>query len=881
MTTTSKLSGFFRLDLMERRRVAADTVGVSVDELGALGGGNGLADQQADQMVENAIGVMTLPLGLCVHLQIDGREHLVPMATEEPAVVAGCSYAAKLLRAGGGVRTEVDRPLMTGQVQLLDVADSTGASARVLEARAEILALANEGHEALVREGGGAADVEVRHLPPLGPKDPVGSMLVVHLLVDVRGTMGAGAVTAMCERVAPRLAQLAGGRAGLRALTSLSDRRLVHVVGRVPLGTLEGKGCDDARRLAQGVVEASVFAERDPYRAAAHNKGIMNGVDATLVALGQDWRAVEAGAHAYAARSGRYTALSTWRVEDDELVGRLSLPMAVTAGESVMNAQPTVRANRKLCAVSTTAELASVVAAAGLAQNLAALRALAAEGLQRGHHRVQARSLAVQAGAGPEEVQQVVEVLTAARSMTVDAAREVLEQLRAAPCATESEVQGSEAPPQSSVAPPVRTIAPEPLASPADREFCAATLPGVSRTFALSIQALPADLRDAICVAYLLCRVVDTVEDDRRKTPQVRGALFDMFDRVLSEAREGDGSSAVDFEEAARAAELGVTDHEKTLCHGAGSVFRTFASLPDPQREAIFPSVLEMSRGMRSYSERADREGGLKLRDLEDLEKYCYYVAGTVGELLTALFALSTPVDEATRAAVDERAVSFGLGLQLVNILKDVAEDALRGDCFLPQKQAAEHGLELASIMAPSERSKGLALLRSVSARARQHLDNAEEYTLLWPSVAGEIRLFCTVPLALALATLREVELGDDALLPNRAPTVTRALVMKVFEDAVTATRSGLEQAQSDRALRTLFDRSRTGIIGRPPRPASAFPSTPPPPSSRAPSDGDGARAAAERAKPKDAPPKISDPRPAGREAEARELGATSLKRGK
>ncbi len=366
-----------------------------------------------------------------------------------------------------------------------------------------------------------------------------------------------------------------------------------------------------------------------------------------------------------------------------------------------------------------------------------------------------------------------------------------------------------------------------------DKAFCDRMLPGVSRTFALSIQNLPPDLRDAVCIAYLLCRVVDTVEDDRRLDPVVRQSLFDAFDAALSASAAGDGGLADAFE--ARSAEtgLGPTPLEAELCTGAGAVFRAFAAIPQVQREAIEPSVAEMSKGMREYSLRADAENGLRLRDVPDLERYCYYVAGTVGELLTKLFAISCPVDVRVRRELEARAVSFGLGLQFVNILKDVAEDAVRGDCFLPVGTAKLYGLDLASLLDASERPKGLALLRALSARAREHLTRAEEYTLLWPATSGvsdagaQIRLFCAVPLALALGTLREVELGEEALTPGRAPTVSRAFVMGVFEAAVAAATAA--PADSDEGLRALFDRSRAGVARRPPRPSATLESVVPP----------------------------------------------------
>ena len=378
-----------------------------------------------------------------------------------------------------------------------------------------------------------------------------------------------------------------------------------------------------------------------------------------------------------------------------------------------------------------------------------------------------------------------------------------------------------------------------------DRAFCDRMLPGVSRTFALSIQNLPPDLRDAVCVSYLLCRVVDTVEDDRRLPPADRQALFDVFDDTLAAAAVGDVTAGPSFEERAQGHGLGPTKLEAELCGGAASVFRAFASLPEVQRRAILPRVVEMSKGMREYSIRADEEGGLRLRDVPDLERYCYYVAGTVGELLTDLFVLSCAVDGKARRELEARAVSFGLGLQLVNILKDVAEDAVRGDCFLPVGTAKAYGLDLSigseetaplssRVLDGPERPKALALLRALSSRAREHLARAEEYTLLWPTdpAGAQIRLFCAVPLALALGTLREVELGDDALRPGRAPAVTRAFVMAAFEAAVAACAGPAEEG--DAGLRSLFDRSRAGVAGRPPRPTATLESVVP--SSAAPS---------------------------------------------
>ncbi len=430
---TSELSGFHRLTLDDRRARLAELIGLSERDLDVLSADGGLSDEQANRMVENVLGVMSLPLGLCVNLRVDGRDCLVPMVIEEPSVVAAASFAAKLLRAGGGVTTEISAPHMIGQIQLLDVPDAHTAERALLEAKRELCALANQGHASLVAAGGGAVDVEVRHFAPLPSDgalaDPCGPMMVVHLIVDVRDAMGANAINSMCERIAPRVCELSGGRAGLKILSNLTDRRMVVARGRVPFEAFAGKGCGSPEELARGIVEASVFAERDPYRAATHNKGVMNGVDAVLLAFGQDWRAVEAGAHAYAARTGRYTALSRWRIEGDSLVGVLEMPLAVGTVGGVARVHPTVKVARRVAHVHAAAELAAVAAAVGLAQNLSALRAMVAEGIQRGHMRLHARNVAVEAGATGEAIDEVAERIAASGNVSLAAAKEALAEI--------------------------------------------------------------------------------------------------------------------------------------------------------------------------------------------------------------------------------------------------------------------------------------------------------------------------------------------------------------------------------------------------------------------------------------------------------------------
>lgn len=439
----SELPGFYRLSLAERRARLGELCGLDEAALKVLAG-NGLSAEQADRMVENALGVLGVPIGLCANLRVNSRDRLVPMAIEEPSVIAAASNAAKLLRGGSGIATEVSPALMIGQVQLLDLRDPTSAETAIARAKDELLAQANSAHPRLVGAGGGACDVEVHRLPPLDADDPVGPMLVVHLVVDVRDAMGANSINAMCERLAPRLEELAGGRARLRILSNLTDRRTVRVRGVVAYAALERRGggdlggdrrepgATDGRELARGIEEASVFAERDPYRAATHNKGIMNGVDAVLLAFGQDWRAVEAGAHAFAARSGRYTALARWRVRDEGLVGEMELPLAVGTVGGVARVHPAVCVARDIAGIDSAADLASLTAAVGLAQNLGALRALAAEGIQRGHMRLHARNVATEAGALAGEVQLVAETIARAGTVNLSAARSVLQRLRTA-----------------------------------------------------------------------------------------------------------------------------------------------------------------------------------------------------------------------------------------------------------------------------------------------------------------------------------------------------------------------------------------------------------------------------------------------------------------
>ena len=423
---SSRIPGFYRLGLTERRRRLAEAAGIDVAGLSALDSG-GLDEAAADGMIENVIGRYALPLGLALNFQVDDTDYLVPMVIEEPSVVAAASNAAKMVRAGGGFRAEVSRPVMIGQVQLCDVPDPDRAERALLAARGEVLARACQVVPRLVARGGGPVDLEVRVLSR--PGSPDGGMLVVHLLIDCCDAMGANIVNSVTEAVADFLAQVAGGRVGLRILSNLSVHRMVTVRAEVPRSALADDDLE-GEAAADAVAAASRFAELDPFRAATHNKGIMNGVDAVLLATGNDWRGAEAGAHAYAAQSGSYRPLATWRRSPAGLVGELSLPLAVGTVGGALHLHAGARLALAILAASSARELAKVAAAAGLASNLAALRALAGNGIQRGHMALHARLVARAAGATGDLVERVASEIAALGDVKPERAREILGRLR-------------------------------------------------------------------------------------------------------------------------------------------------------------------------------------------------------------------------------------------------------------------------------------------------------------------------------------------------------------------------------------------------------------------------------------------------------------------
>jgi hydroxymethylglutaryl-CoA reductase len=424
--SSSRLKGFYNLSVAERQKLLREEGFLTEEDLPLLNDLTGLTIQQADKMIENVIGRYALPLGVGLNFLVNGRDVLVPMVIEEPSVVAGASFMAKITREHGGFRAQADPPLMIGQLQILDLADVQGARQKIESQKGALLIEINEVDPVLREKGGGPQDIEVRVIED----SPIGSFLVVHLLVDVRDAMGANAVNTACERLAPHIESLVGGRVHLRILSNLAERRLVRAACDLPVNALafdEFSG----EEVRDGIVEAWAFAETDPYRAATHNKGILNGMDAVLLATGNDWRAVEAGAHAYAAQGGRYRPLSNWRVDQKgQLQGQVEMPLAVGTVGGATRSHPVAQLGLRMMGVTSAKELAEVIASVGLAQNLAALRVLATEGVQRGHMTLHARQVALSAGAEDDEIAPLARRLVEEGRIEVSRAREILETMR-------------------------------------------------------------------------------------------------------------------------------------------------------------------------------------------------------------------------------------------------------------------------------------------------------------------------------------------------------------------------------------------------------------------------------------------------------------------
>ncbi|MFL2794683.1 MAG: hydroxymethylglutaryl-CoA reductase, degradative [Paracoccaceae bacterium] len=394
--------------------------------LNSLAGNGALPLSVADGMIENVVGRFELPLGVATNFQVNGKDYLVPMAVEEPSVVAAASYMAKLARLNGGFDAYSNRPIMRAQIQVMGIRDLKSAKERILNHKSELIYAANEKDKTLVSLGGGCEDIEVH----LFEETPSGPMLIVHLLVDVRDAMGANTVNTMAEYIAPEVEKISHGQVRLRILSNLADKRLVTASVKISsdqFDTPDYKGDE----VIKGILEAASFAAVDPYRAATHNKGIMNGIDPVVIATGNDWRAIEAGAHAFAAISGQYSSLTQWTTSDGyELVGKITLPMAVGLVGGATKTHPTAKAAIALLGVKSAMELGQVIASVGLAQNLAALRALATEGIQRGHMALHARNIALQAGASGNELDLVVQRMVDSQNVTVDIARQILKEIK-------------------------------------------------------------------------------------------------------------------------------------------------------------------------------------------------------------------------------------------------------------------------------------------------------------------------------------------------------------------------------------------------------------------------------------------------------------------
>ncbi|TVQ27340.1 MAG: hydroxymethylglutaryl-CoA reductase, degradative [Wenzhouxiangella sp.] len=425
----SRIPQFYKMSVPERVRTVRDRGLLGPEDYQNLQSGrHTLSVQLADKMIENVIGVMGLPVGLGLNFLINGKDYVVPLVVEEPSIVAALGSAAKLARQSGGFEVESQEPRLIGQVQIVDVPNPAAARAALLQRKAEILNLANSMHPKMIARGGGAKDIEVFIHPSQGPG---GDMVVLHLLVDTCDAMGANLVNTMCEGVASLVETIAEGRVFLRILSNLTDRAMVRARVRIPTALLTGKGFD-GEQVRDGIIVANDFARVDPYRAATHNKGIMNGIDAVCLATGNDWRAIEAGAHAYAARGGRYTSLTKWATADNgDLVGELEIPIKVGIVGGPLQTNPTVALNLRLLGVESARELAEVMGAVGLAQTFSALRALVTEGIQQGHMTLHARSVATAAGVPPELFDTVVERLIASGEIKIWKAEEIMTSVRA------------------------------------------------------------------------------------------------------------------------------------------------------------------------------------------------------------------------------------------------------------------------------------------------------------------------------------------------------------------------------------------------------------------------------------------------------------------
>lgn len=420
MGSTSKISGFYKLPPDERLKKVKEFANLSEKEADILNDTGSLNIEQADRMVENVIGSLELPLGIAVNFLINGKDYLIPMAIEESSVIAAASYAAKIARTKGGFEAESTSPLMIGQIQITNLENTKKAKKKLESEKEKILDLANQQDPTLVNLGGGAKDMEIREIDT-----ERGKMIIVHLIVNTRDAMGANAVNTMAEAVAPLIEDITGGQVILRIISNLADKRIAKAKGVFDKKELGGE------EVVDGILNAYHFAVNDPYRCATHNKGIMNGVVAVAQPTGNDTRALEAGAHSYASLTGKYKPLTSWsKNEDGDLVGAIEIPVAVGTIGGASQINPVSETCLKILGVESSQELGEVMAAVGLAQNLAALRALASEGIQKGHMRLHARNIAFLAGAKEDLVDEVAERMVEEGEISTDRAEIILKELR-------------------------------------------------------------------------------------------------------------------------------------------------------------------------------------------------------------------------------------------------------------------------------------------------------------------------------------------------------------------------------------------------------------------------------------------------------------------
>ena len=425
----SRLSGFFKLSVDERRKLVQKLSGISEDHVQALADNGELSDEAADRMIENVVGTMSLPVGIATNFVVDGKHYLIPFCLEESSVVAAASNMAKRCLKNGGFQSQNDAPMMIGQIQILDTPNLQEAMKNINQNKDEIISLCNSLPSTMIKLGGGCKRIETRVIETLS-----GPMLILHIIVDCRDAMGANAVNTMAELIAPEVERLTGGRVHLKILSNLAAHRLARVQATFTPEELANDGSvENGQEVIRGIIEAHHFAVADPFRATTHNKGVMNAISSVAVACGQDWRAIEAGCHAWSAHSNEhYSSMTNWTVNSDgNLVGSIETPMAVGIVGGASKVHPTAKANLAILGVDSANELASIICAAGLAQNLGALRALATSGIQAGHMKLHSRNMAVSAGAVGEEIELVAARLQAHNGpKTQTTVKNILEELR-------------------------------------------------------------------------------------------------------------------------------------------------------------------------------------------------------------------------------------------------------------------------------------------------------------------------------------------------------------------------------------------------------------------------------------------------------------------